>query len=104
MYERVVSGPLGAPVYGPLTCVESAISFSVTGSTVAGLTVTGLGFKCEDDGETTWKCDDDASFISWGAVSTSMRNGINKCGSDGGDDVFNLSNAASDAFVTLWVR
>eukprot|EP00051_Salpingoeca_urceolata_P032736 m.17125 g.17125 ORF g.17125 m.17125 type:complete len:515 (-) comp5399_c0_seq1:281-1825(-) len=102
---RLISEASGT-VAGPVNCAVDLTNIQKSGNTVADVTTLGLGLKCEDDGQTSWRCDDDATYISWGLSEGSVHHtgGINKCGSDGGDDVYNGANKHTDAYVTVWVQ
>jgi len=75
----------GSSVSGPVSCGRSVANLVIVGAGIAGIATKGLGLKCEDDGQSTWLCDDDAVYIGWASINPNHRNGIGKCGSDGGD-------------------
>lgn len=94
---------LGGNVGGPVRCVATGTSIKQSGGKVGQISVVGLGLKCEDDNEPNWRCNDDAVYIGWGG-DASHRNGISKCGTDGGSDIYAGGNAQSQGTVTVWIR
>merc|ERR1712138_249250 len=76
MYLRMTSVSNGQSVTScnGLNCAICARSHTSTGS-IGGYSVRNLGLKCEDDGQGSWRCDDDAVYISWAMVNGSHRNG-----------------------------
>jgi len=107
LFQRLLDIPLGASV--PLarpSCALTGTNVEQSGNKVADIPVEGLGLKCQDDDDTVWRCDDDAVWIGWGSESKWHREGIAKCGSDGGKDIYNKhnSNSGDPGFVSVWVR
>ena len=106
LYAKFKSYPRGSRVSGTLSCAETASNIRGVGKTIIGHRATSLGIKCEDDGQSTWRCDDDAIYIGLYKINSSHRNGIGKCGSDGGDDIYNSENTAGmrSGAVMIMVR
>ena len=61
LYQRIANA--GGANSGPVSCSEPASNIQKSGGAVSGITVLGLGIKCEDDNQATWVCDDDAVYI-----------------------------------------
>lgn len=103
LFQRMTDIGKGTAVSGNVRCAVNAQNIKKTGGAVGGITPVGLGLKCEDDNEQTWRCDDDAVYIGW-AGDGSHRYGASKCGTDGGSDIYNGGNTKSSGFITIWVR
>ena len=74
---------------GAFSCSLRATNFKKKGGKVGGIDPKWLGIKCEDDNQRSWACDDDAVFIGWNQQFNAWhRNGIAKCGCDGGSDIY----------------
>jgi hypothetical protein len=86
-----------------LRCAIVLSNFKKSGGTIGGKTPVGLGLKCEDDNQGSWRCDDDAVFIGWGGDG-SHRYGASKCGTDGGQDIYAGGNVDTGGWITVWVR
>ena len=98
MPSRRASG--GSNAGGAFSCSTRGTNFKKKGGRVGGIRPSWLGIKCEDDGQRSWRCDDDAVFIGWGQEwNGSHRNGIAKCGCDGGSDIYGKVASASRACV-----
>lgn len=108
--SSLISTAKGNTLTVPGQCGLEASGLQMSGSQLGAATITRLGLACEDDNDTTWVPDDDATVISWrdtdGADGTSFAHtaGIAKVGTDGGDDVQNRANAAVDACVMVFWR
>jgi len=107
LFQRLLNIPLFASV--PLarpSCALTGTNVEKSDNKVADITVQGLGLKCQDDADTVWRCDDDAVWIGWGSSGKHHREGIAKCGADGGKDIYNSNNNnnGDPGFVSVWVR
>ena len=102
LWKRIQEAGGGNP--GGLGCSETGTNLKKGNDIVSRIKVKGLGLKCEDDNQRSWKCDDDAVHIGWGMINPSHRNGIGKCGNDGGSDIYAGENTQTPGFVLLFVR
>lgn len=63
LLERIRSVSIGSVVSGSITCARPVSNLVTVGNSIAGITISGLGLKCEDDEAKSWKCDDDAIYM-----------------------------------------